>query len=369
MMRFDTILYMEWAKQQAAYHNEDALNLADSGMPPPFALFREAGIELQNAPVSGDNLYGYLPLREAIAGRYSVQPEQVLTSQGTSAANFLLLAVLTGHGDKILVETPVYECLTGPAQSLGLEVIALQRQEENGWAFDPHEAAKKARDENAKGVLISNPHNPSGAFLDDDFITRFAEKIGPERFVIVDEVYREWLDNDRGKTVALKQPNIFVTSSLTKVWGLGHLRSGWAIATEDLVRKCYRAYDHIGVVQPFLMDWVSCRLMEKPGLIDNLRERYVTRLQAGRKLFEQFLYGWVSRQIHAVAPAGGGIAAVRFPGFDGETAVRQLRERYNVLVTPGGFFQLPTHVRLSWTGGEKVLAEALNRIREWIEEC
>jgi len=236
-MRFDTIPYMEWSKIGADTLNPDHLNLAGSGMPPLIATLADLGIDAGELPLAGAHGYGYAPLREAIAERYGVHAENVLISQGTSMANFLVLAVQLNPGDVLLVETPVYECISYPARALGARIVPFERKEEDGWKLNIEEMVSLAYATGARGLVLSNPHNPSGAFSSDADLIRLAEGTGKERFVLVDEVYREGRVNQAGRTCAMKAPNLYTTSSLTKVWGLGDLRAGWAIAAHDVVRS------------------------------------------------------------------------------------------------------------------------------------
>ena len=81
-------VYMRWAKEHAAAR----YNLANSGLLPCGA--GDLVLEPEDVLVNGANRDGYPPLLEAIAARYGVVPEQVVTASGASGANFLALAAL-----------------------------------------------------------------------------------------------------------------------------------------------------------------------------------------------------------------------------------------------------------------------------------
>src|SRR5215475_9087096 len=108
-------VYMTWAK----YHAGARYNLANSGI---------LGCDLNDLPVTmddvalnGPNHEGYAPLKEAIAAKYGVTAEQVMTAQGTSMANFLAMATVIEPGDEVLIEQPAYDPLLSALNYLGAE--------------------------------------------------------------------------------------------------------------------------------------------------------------------------------------------------------------------------------------------------------
>lgn len=366
-MRFGTIEYMQWAKTAFPDTRKGEADFVSSGMPLPARMLAELGIDGRDVPLAVDNMYGYAPFREGVAARYGVRPEEVLPALGTSMANFLLLAVLTDPGDRLLIEHPVYECLPAPARSLGLEVIDLPRREEAGWAIDVEEAASLARRHKARGILLSNPHNPSGTVMKDEQLTRLADAVGSGCFLIVDEVYREWTPGEEHRTAGLARPNLFATSSLTKVWGFGSLRAGWAIAPEKVVHRALRALDHVSVVHPAPGDWIAGEVVQRDGLLDDLLDRTREHLAAARMEVDGFLAGPRGGRIRTVMPPAGGFAFWRIEGMEGDEAARRLRVEAKVVTAPGGFFGAPDGMRVAWTRGRLAAAEALRRFGEWLE--
>lgn len=368
-MRFDTIPYMEWAKIGADHINPDNLNLATSGVPPLVDTLADLGVEAAEMPLSGPHAYGYPALRSAIADRYGVNSDNVLISQGTSMANFLVMAVQVNPGDVLLVETPVYECISYPARALGARIVPFERREEDGWKLNIEEMVSLAYATGARGIVLSNPHNPSGAFTSDADLLRLAEGTGKERFVLVDEVYREGRVNQAGRTCAMKAPNLFITSSLTKVWGFGDLRAGWAIAAHDVIKAAYRAYDHLGVINPFPTEWIAHQIISRDDLIGGLREKALELIKESRTHVDRFLGKRASgKKIRSVMPDGGGFAAWRIDGINGDLLAKRLYEEEGVIIVPGSNFGTSAHVRVSWTAGTDVVVQGLHRIDRWLSK-
>src|SRR5215470_19364107 len=180
-------VYITWAKRQAAAR----YNLANSGI---------LGCDLSNLPITmddialnGPNHEGYGPLKEAIAVKYGVTADQVVTEQGTSMANFLAMATALERGDEVLVEQPAYEPLLCALEYLGAEVKRFARSFENSYRFDVDEV-RRLITPRTRLIVITSPHNPSGVVVDPAAVKEIGEiarEAGAR--VLVDEVYRDIL--------------------------------------------------------------------------------------------------------------------------------------------------------------------------------
>lgn len=365
-MQFPQIPYMEWAKT-----HEDAgfpvhCDLANSGMPTLPKSISDLGIDPENIPLAGNNSYGYQPLKERIAQRYGVDPNNVLTALGTSMSNFIVLASIIEPGDTVLVETPVYECLSYPPSALGAHIVGFERHESSDWRVEVDRIADLTKQNRAKAIFLSNPHNPSGAFDDDATLIALADAVDESCWLIVDEVYREWLDGEYGKTVALKRPNIITTTSLTKVWGLSSLRAGWAIGPESMMLKCYKTYDHMAVISPFPTDWIIAELFNQPEKMQEFRDRGVESVKKSRAIVDAFLTGPAAGRITGSMPSGGGFATLKLAGMSGAELADSLFREQGVNLVSGHFFGVPNGFRLSWTRGEEIVQEGLTRFTEWL---
>src|SRR3546814_7008928 len=80
-------------------------------------------------------------------------------------ANFLALATLITPGDEVLIEHPVYEPLLAAAGFLGARVKRFVRSPDEGFRLDP-DAVAQALTPATRLVIITNLHNPSGAYAD-----------------------------------------------------------------------------------------------------------------------------------------------------------------------------------------------------------
>src|SRR5690606_2287166 len=109
-----------------------------------------------------------------------------------------------------------------------------------------------AIDEDTRLVFIANPNNPTGTFLPaaevEDFLARVEDRYGDQVAVLLDEAYNEYLDPaerfDSARWVH-RFPNLIVTRTFSKAYGLAGLRVGYALAQDRLTDLLNR------VRQPF----------------------------------------------------------------------------------------------------------------------
>lgn len=250
-------------------------------------------------------------------------------------ANYLLFSLLSGKPGSILVENPVYQCLPYAAASAGLKVEYFERREEDGWQIPVDDLRQRLRKTSPVAVVLTNPHNPTGCFVNDMIILKLAEEF-PQTLFLVDEVYREWIPGENGKTIGASRPNIIATSSLTKVWGLGSLRLGWMIADSTIIERARLAFDHMGVVSPFLVDWLGTALFQREGWLDEIRTKNIEMLTEGA-LELKSNYDLLNRMgLIDLTDVPGGIAFVRHRRLDGVQMSERLL-KYGILVAHGDF--------------------------------
>ena len=221
--------YLLWAKSR----QPAAIDLAGSNLLHCSLEELPGAREALELTVPNDN--GYAPVVEAIAAHYRVDRARVSCATGCSGANFLVAAALLSAGDDVLIERPTYDPLIGVCRLMGGNVHRFDRTFAAGFALDP-DAVARAMTPQTKLIIVTSPHNPSGAAAGDEAlraVVQIAERVGAH--VLVDEVYLDAASSARGAhgpdhSAARLEGPVIVTASLTKSYGLAGLKSGWAIA-------------------------------------------------------------------------------------------------------------------------------------------
>ncbi len=349
-------VYMRWAKDHAAAR----YNLANSGM--LGCSMADLEIRLEDLQLNGPNRDGYRPLLESIAERYGVAPEQVVTAQGTSGANFLALSTLVDPGDTVLVEQPTYEPILAILEFLGARVRRFPRRFENGYRLDLD--AIDDIDDDVRLVVLTNPHNPSGVLLSTEEVAavgRLAERAGAR--VLIDEVYRDVYEEEPRSLVHLG-PHVVVTSSLTKSYGLSGLRCGWILAAPEIARRMRYAKDFMEAVNPLPAEGMALAAFQQlPRFAARGRSILDPNIAAIRTFLAEH-----EEWLECVIPPRSLMVFPRLrKAEDSEPLHDWLRGRETSIV-PGKYFEYPRHFRLGFAvepenvlQGLKNLAEGLRR--------
>lgn len=327
---------MQWAK----LHSAAKFNLAGSGM--AGLPLSELGVTIEQLEINGPTIYGYDPLLQAIARRYRVPKECVVSAMGTSLANYLALAAATESGHEVLVEQPAYDPLLGVARFLGLEIKRFQRRPENGFAIDLADLERNLTSR-TRVIVLCNLHNPSGALTPDATLREVARLARQaDACVLVDEVYREMLFEAEPQTAFHIDPERFlVTNSLTKAYGLSGLRCGWVLAPKDLAARMWRLHDIHAGSYAFPTEALSVVAFAK---LERISARMKSMLDENRRLLREFLgrrddleYFW---------PDYGTVVFPRLKRGNVDALCDLLRSDCETTVVPGRFFECPDRFRI-----------------------
>jgi len=328
--------YMKWSK----LHSTAKYNLATSGIAGlPLA---DLGVTIDELEINGPTVYGYDVLLDALAQRYRVPQECVVSAMGTSFSNHLALAAVTEPGDEILVELPAYDPILSAAKYLGLTIKRFTRRAEDKFEIDVAEVEKHFTSR-TRLIVLCNFHNPTGAFTPDSTLQAIAGIARRNNaYVMVDEVYREMLYESSPQSSFLLDPERFiVTNSLTKAYGLSGLRCGWILAPKQIAQRLWNLHDVHAATYPFVAEYLSVIALNKlpqiaaemKAMLDENRRHLLAFLENR----EELDYAW---------PEYGTVVFPRLKTGSVTDLCRFLREKHEVSVVPGSFFEMPDHFRV-----------------------
>jgi aspartate/methionine/tyrosine aminotransferase len=344
--------YLSWIKALPPVR----YNLIASGVRPcPVELLAP---EPDDWTIAGSNVFGWPELLERLAARYGVDTQQVVPALATSGANHLVYAAAIGEpGDHVLVERPGYEPLVALAEYFGATVDRFDRRPEDGYRLDP-DAVRRALTPRTRLIVVTNLHNPTGVLAstaDLSAIAALAETHGCR--LLVDEVFREWM-HDRGVPSAIGlSPAVVTTCSLTKAYGLDHLRGGWILADAAFADRLRRLIGLFHNTMPFVIERLMARAVGRAtALIDDQRP-LVDRNRAAAA-------AWIAShdRLSWVAPPAGTVGFVRVAGVNVDDLAERLRLRDETAVVPGRFFDDAGAFRVGLGGTADDVDEGLRRI-------
>lgn len=349
--------YMYWAKTRPAAE----FDLVASNM---LAVSVD---ELEGArdalELTAVNDEGYAPLVEGIAAHYGVTPDRVMTSIGCSGANFLVVASHVKAGDSVLMESPGYDPLAGASRLMGANVRYFERRAGDGFAVSPA-AIRAALTPDTKLVIVTSPHNPSGATMERatlESLDQLSAETGVQ--ILVDEAYLDIVrllaeDPEQFPRAASVSSRLISTSSLTKSYGLNGLRCGWAVVPPGMAHRLRRTRDVIDGVGSAPADRLAALAFTQLARLGDRAKQHAAR---NMEVMRNFLAGQPRLQL--VTPPR---ASILFPRMVDTSNTDAFAERaaqaFGVAVVPGRYFGAPAHIRLSVAGPTAKLTAGLERL-------
>jgi len=357
---------------QSLHDHQVKSNLSESGVEPMSVR------ELVEDPAQLEEIlsrklgYGHTSgspeLRAQIAGFYpGAAPENVLVTCGGAEANYLAFWSLLESGDRVAVEIPNYMQTVGLARAYGsgTDPFYLRRKHAGGitrWALDL-ESLDRAVTRKTRILLITNPHNPTGAILSEaemDAVVRAARRVGA--WIVADEIYRgAELSGRLSETFWDRYPKVIVTAGLSKAFGLPGLRIGWLIAPARTIADCWSHKDYTTITPAALSDRLAALAMTP-----RLRARIFQRTRAILNTNLPVLEAWTGRHadlLEWTPPEAGAIAFLRYRLPQGSLALAEkLRAEHSVLIVAGDQCGLGKHIRIGYGSPREELLEGLSRI-------
>ncbi len=199
--------------------------------PKALAALQEAATSLALYPEGSARL-----LREAIAEVHHINPDRIVTSgEGSGALITMLANAYLRPGD---------ECLFGRHAFLLYEIAVLansarplmvpEKQTNHGLSLDV-DAMLAAVTPKTRLVYVANPNNPTGTYLNRDEMARLHAGLPDHVLLVIDAAYAEYVtakDYEAGVEMAARFPNVVMTRTFSKLYGLAGLRIGWMLAPE-----------------------------------------------------------------------------------------------------------------------------------------
>ena len=206
-----------------------------------------------------------LELREAICRHLStpsrkVPLERVLVGNGSTEIFHLLTRAYfsdrSGGGSALLL-TPTYGEYEGACRLAGGKVLNFEADLSGNFRWDIEAASSIISAGKPDLVIVCNPNNPTGVYLDRREIDTLADAAsGAGSLLVVDEAYLSFVEGPWDSLELLERTNVMLVRSMTKDYAQTALRLGYALASEDVVSRL-RTY------QP---DWSVNGLAQKAGI-------------------------------------------------------------------------------------------------------
>jgi histidinol-phosphate aminotransferase len=224
------------------------------------------------------------------------------------------------------------------AAESGAEGVAVSLAADGGHDLD---AMAAAVDERTRLAIVCNPNNPTGVYRSADEIERFLDMVPDDLAVLVDEAYYDFVSTpDRGRVsvLARTRPNLLVTRTFSKAYGLCGLRVGYGVGSVEWIR----ALD--AVRQPF-----NTNQLAQVAALESLRHPAAIQARVDEAISERDRVSDALRQMGVpFTPSHGNFILMEPP--DPGMEARVLHEallRRGVIVRDGSALGCPGTLRVT----------------------
>lgn len=311
-----------------------AIKLASNENPLGLSKLARAAIEasLENGARYPDGTGFYLKHR--LAGKLGVSVNQLTLGNGSNEVLELLARGFLGQQHNAIIAEHafvVYQLVITAQNATAIVVPA------SNWGHDlPAMAA--AVNEHTRLLFIANPNNPTGTWVSLASIEMLLQELPDTVLVVVDEAYFEYVDQPGyGSALELIEdyPNLIVTRTFSKAYGLAALRIGYSVSHPDVADILNR------LRQPFNVN--SLALAAALTVLDD--DEYLQRsIDVNRDGYNQLVAGFDALGLEYI-PSAGNFIAVQVPGD--VPALYQALLHQGVIVRPVALYGMPGHLRIS----------------------
>lgn len=277
-------------------------------------------------------------LRAALGRRFNLEPERIVCGAGSDELIGLLVRAYAGPGEEVVHSAHGFLMYRLAALAAGAHPVAAPEHDLKA-DVDAILARVTSR---TRLVFLANPNNPTGSYLSADELRRLHAGLPEDVLLVIDAAYAEFVsapDYTSGLELAREHPNVVMTRTFSKLFGLAALRIGWLYGPKAVVDVLDRIRGPFNVGQPAQVAAVAA--------LEDLEH------QAAAKAHNDRWLPWLREQILGlglvVHPSVGNFLLVDFPREPGRdaAAAEAYLERHGVIPRAMGAYGLAHALRLS----------------------
>lgn len=203
------------------------------------------GIHVYPDPLGGD-------LKRALSARHGIDPSRILLGNGSHELLMQFAQVFAGPDSEVVASKFGFAVYALAAQAAGAPLVLAPALPVDHPMPRGHDLAAlhAAIGPRTRLVYLANPNNPTGTWYGAKDFSRFLANVPRNVLVVVDEAYAEFVDApDYASALPLlaEHPNLVVTRTFSKVYGLAGLRIGYAVADPGFVAVMERVRESFNV--------------------------------------------------------------------------------------------------------------------------
>lgn len=299
--------------------------------------------------------------------------DMIIYTSGVVPAISAIIKAMTNPQDKVIVQTPVYNCFFSSIRNNGCEIVENPLICKNGrYEIDFNDLERKVADPKVKLLLLCNPHNPVGRVWTRDELSRLNEIcLTHDVMVVADEIHCELVFPGHRYTPFASVSEACLNNSITcnspsKAFNTAGLQIANIISPSAEVReKINRAINinEVCDVNPFGVEALMAAYNEGEewlkALVDYLYDNYLT--------LKQFFADQMP-QLPVTEMEGTYLVWVdcRSLGLDSETIENELLADEKLWVNSGTMYGMDGYMRINIACPRAVMLEGLNRFKKFV---
>jgi len=358
------------------------LNIGQPDIPTPTEFF-EAVHRFTEPVLAYGPSGGIVQLRLAIVDYLAscgidIDLDEVWITTGGSEAVLFAFWATTDPGDEVIVFEPFYTNYNGFAAAAGVKLVPIKLSVEQGFRLPARKEIERHISKKTRAIIICTPNNPTGTVLTKEEMFVLGKIVRKHNlYLISDEVYREFIYDDREHTSALTLPDIedrvIVTDSASKRFSACGARIGFVVS---------RNRELMGAMLKFAQARLCPPTVEQYGAVACFRNmhRFMKPMIAEYDRRRKALIEELSAIPGVVAPTpeGAFYTVVRLPVDDTERFAAWLltdfsKDKKTVMVAPAaGFYASPdagrNEIRIAYVLKEAALRDAIGLLAQALKD-
>src|SRR5450830_628030 len=276
-------------------------------------------------------------LKAALAKRYDVPAEWITLGNGSNDILEIAAHAFVEKGQAVVYAQYSFAVYALATQGIGARHIVVAAKD-HGHDLP---AMLAAIDEDTRLVFIANPNNPTGTFVPGAQIEAFLKKVPANVVVVLDEAYNEFLnEQDQYESAAWvrEYPNLLVSRTFSKAYGLAGLRVGFGLAQPALTDLMNR------IRQPFNVNSLAQAAAIAALNDSEFLEKSARNNTAG---YRQFVEAFEQMGLEYVPSHGNFVLVKMGKDLAAGARVNLALLKQGVIVRPVGNYGLPEWLRIS----------------------
>ena len=309
----------------------------------------EQAVRLVHLYPDGNAFY----LKNHLADTLGVETGNLIFGNGSNEIIEFIAHAMLGRGDSIVVSEYCFAIYPIVAKMMGADVITVPAKD---YGHDLP-AMLDAVSDRTRIVFVANPNNPTGTLAPREDVIELVSGLPEHVLLVMDEAYVEYLDDPVDLLSLIRRgdhPNLFVTRTFSKIYGLAGLRVGYGVGHPDFVAGLEK------VREPF-----NVNSLAQAGALAALDdEDHVNRTRAVNREGLEYLEGAFRKLGTEYVPSHGNFVLARVG--DAASVFSKLQQR-GVITRPVAGYGLAEWLRIS-VGTADQNARCVEALRDVLPE-